>query len=465
MKACSERSATRFRIRPATLIAGLLFCAGLVAAGPIQPAAADFDDATEFKLPNGLTVVVASFPAELEVTQVVVFKVGSADTPPGKSVLARLVQGLLYKNGIEGGRATKATDSNYSSSNHDTTYFARRVPPAQLPGIMLEGASLMSNDLITDRTVDEERESQRVAHIWPNKRDPAAPFNALVRQMLYLNHPYRLPWDGLAEDVAGLTTTDAVAFHRAYYAPNNALLVLAGAITAQQARDLAWKYFGTIGARPVPPRHWLQEPPSPARRSFTYLNPHPNSLLWQRQYRAPSYRMGPPETVYALHVLKEFLSNPLTGPFAHKPGSPAIGFASLYSPLGSEYSTFILLWGGYSSPIAMVAETEQKIDTVIESVRRDGITDAELANAKMMIERGGLLETNDFDHTVSVALRLGAGETLSDLAAWRTRLAAVSKEDVKAAARTILDPNNSVTAMGYAPPDADNPVLPLGGLK
>ena len=82
----------------------------------------------------------------------------------------------------------------------------------------------------------------------------------------YLHHPYRLPVIGWFHEIAGYTREDALEFYRQWYAPNNAVLVVAGDVTAAELRPLAERTYGSVAARHVPPRRRLAEPPQHAER-------------------------------------------------------------------------------------------------------------------------------------------------------------------------------------------------------
>src|SRR3546814_5056798 len=108
----------------------------------------------------------------------------------------------------------------------------------------------------------------------------------MSRASLFLNHPYRLPTIGWAHEMRGLTTEDAIAFYRRWYAPNNAVLVIVGDVTLDQIRPLAEKYYGPVAARDVPARIRLQEPPPIAARQVVLESSQVQQPSWSRTYHA-----------------------------------------------------------------------------------------------------------------------------------------------------------------------------------
>ena len=92
-----------------------------------------------------------------------------------------------------------------------------------------------------------------------------------VEAALFINHPYGTPIIGWEHEIRTLSREDAEAFHRSWYAPNNAILVVAGDIDAAELRPLVEKTYGQVAARPVPERRVLEVPPLPATTRMALL--------------------------------------------------------------------------------------------------------------------------------------------------------------------------------------------------
>src|SRR5262249_14333310 len=107
--------------------------------------------------------------------------------------------------------------------------------------------------------------------------------------------------------MAGLTTDDALAFYRSWYAPSNGVLVIGGGVSVGRGRARAEKYYGPTPARPVPERHRVSEPPKAAAPRLVMKSPRAGEPSWTRSYLAPSYNAGEKQYAYALQVLAEAL--------------------------------------------------------------------------------------------------------------------------------------------------------------
>ena len=121
---------------------------------------------------------------------------------------------------------------------------------------------------------------------------------------------------GWRHEVAALTLDDARAFYREHYAPNNAILVVAGDVAPAEVRSLADTYYGPLEPNPdLPPRVRPQEPPQLAERRLTYTDPRVARPNLVRTYLAPERNPGDQHEAAVLSVLAELLG-----------GSPATSY-------------------------------------------------------------------------------------------------------------------------------------------
>ena len=160
--------------------------------------------------------------------------------------------------------------------------------------------------MLTERDVVLEERSQRVDN------DPGSRLGELVNATQYLNHPYRLPVIGWRHEMASYTREDALDFYRTWYAPNNAVLIVAGDIDAAELRPLAEKYYGAIPARPVPERQRLAGAAAGGAARGRARRPAGAAAVLIRSYLAPSFNAGATEHAYPLEVLAEILGGTST---------------------------------------------------------------------------------------------------------------------------------------------------------
>ena len=218
------------------------------------PAAAP-EGVTSFTLPNGLIGVVIEDHRAPVVTQMVWYKVGSADEPPGQSGIAHFLEHLMFKatDTLADGEFSQVVAENGGDENafttHDYTAYFQRIAADRLDLVMGMEADRMVNlapgpaAVPSERDVVIEERRQRVGN------SPDGPFHEQMRAALYVNQPVPASGDRLAGTrSAAYDRERALAFYRTHYAPNNAILVVAGDVDPAEVERLAAAHFGPIPA-------------------------------------------------------------------------------------------------------------------------------------------------------------------------------------------------------------------------
>ncbi|MEY4697812.1 MAG: hypothetical protein RIT14_2240, partial [Pseudomonadota bacterium] len=278
----------------------------LLCLGAALPAAAA-EDVTAFALDNGLDVVVIEDHRAPVVVQMVWYKVGAADEPKGKSGIAHFLEHLMFKGTDElaSGEFSDAVEAQGGSDNAftswDYTAYFQRVAADRLDLMMKMEADRMvdlrlpSDEVLTERDVILEERNQRT------DSSPGALLSEQMRAAQYLHHPYGTPIIGWRHEMEGLTQADAEAFYKAHYAPNNAILVVAGDVTPEAVRAMAETHYGAIPASPlIQPRERVAEPPQIAERRMTLADPRVSEPYITRTYLAPERDPGDQKTAAAL---------------------------------------------------------------------------------------------------------------------------------------------------------------------
>src|SRR4051795_4257058 len=268
-----------------------------------------------FTLANGMQVVVIPDHRTPVVTQMVWYKVGSADETPGRSGLAHFLEHLMFKGTAKhpagefsqtvlriGGNENAFTSTDY------TGYF-QRVPREQLAMMMEFEADRMTGLILKDENVLPERDVVLEEY---NMRVANNPDARLLEQMmaaLYLNHPYGRPVIGWRQEIEKLDREDALAFYKRFYAPNNAILVIAGDVAADDVRPIAERTFGEVAAQPAIPeqRARPQEPEPVAPRTVTLSDPRVEQTSLRRYYLVPSSTTAAATEGPALDVLAQLM--------------------------------------------------------------------------------------------------------------------------------------------------------------
>jgi len=254
-----------------------------------------------------------------------------------------------------------------------------------------------------------------------------------------------------------LSTADALAFYHSWYAPNNAVLVIAGDVEVAKVKELAEKYYGPVTPHEIPPRHRVSEPPKVAATRLVMKSSRAASPNWSRSYQAPSYRSGKSEYAYALEVLDEVMGGGATSRLYKSlvvDKGLALNAGAYYSPGALDIATF----GFYATPRkgVSVADLEAAIEGEIRKVLEEGLTSEEVERAKRHMRAEAVFERDSLDGPARiVGAALVVGETLEDVQAWPERIGAVTLKEVNDAAHFVL--HDETAATGVLLPDEGVP--------
>jgi zinc protease len=434
------------------VLAALVLIGGWAIAPPAQ---AQRFGAESFTLANGMQVVVLPNHRVPAVTQMVWYKVGAADDPRGKSGLAHFLEHLMFKGtktlapgefskliSQAGGRDNAFTSPDYTAY-HETVARDRLDLTMRLEADRMAGLALSDAVVLPERDVVLEERHMRV------DSNPAALLREQLDANLFLNAPYRIPTIGWESEIRRLDTADALAFHRDWYSPNNAVLIVAGDVETAEVRRLAEQYFGPIPGRPVPPRVRLAEPPHRAAARLEMKSSRAAQPSWRRAYLAPSYRAGATRHAYALQVLAEVLGGG-TGSRLYRnlvvKDGVALSVSADYSPVALGLTSFSL----HAVPKhgVAVADLEAAIDAQLRQVVEHGVETDEVNRAEQRMKATAVYARDSLAGPANIiGSALATGQTLDDVAAWPARIGAVTPADVQAAARAVLIERNSVTGI------------------
>lgn len=435
-----------------------LALAGALAALPVAPADAQTPSpaVTDFKLANGLEVVVVPDKRTPVVTHMIYYKVGSADEPPGKSGIAHFLEHLMFK-GTEknpSGRfskmlATIGGQENAFTTTDYTGYF-QRVPREFLGDVMEFEADRMTGLVLTDANVLPERDVVLEEYNMRVANSPDARMGEQIAAALYLNHPYGRPVIGWRPEIEKLNREDALAFYKRFYGPNNAVVVIAGDVDMAQVKALAEKTYGAVPVRAdLNTRQRPQEPTPVAVRQVTLDDPRVAQPSLNRSYLVPSYASAKRGEAEALDVLAQILgSGPNSRLYRRLVAEKRIATSAGAWYQGSAVDATRL--GVYARPTPEVSlpDLEKAVDAVIAETIADGVAADELERAKTrMIADAVYAQDNQSSMARWYGTALTTGSTVQDVLTWPDRIRAVTAEQVRDAARAWLDKRRSAT--GY----------------
>jgi zinc protease len=442
---------------------GLVFASfGLASIAVAFDGARGAPRVAEFKLANGLQVLVIPDHRAPVVTQMVWYRVGAADEPRGSSGIAHFLEHLMFKGteAIPPGQFSKIVARNGGEdnafTNHDVTAYFQRVAKDRLPTMMAMEADRMANlrlseeDVATERKVILEERRSRVDN------DPSSILQEQMMAALYENHPCGIPVIGWEHEIRDLDREDALRFYKRFYAPNNALLVVAGDVEPEEVKRLAEETFGKL--RPnnaLNGRSRAEEGDHSAPVRVKLEDSRAGRMTVQRYYLAPSYASAAPGEAEALDLMMRVAAIGSISKLYKRlviEQKQAASAGGWYSDSGLDAGR--LAFSAIGSEKVSAPELEQAIDGVVAELRESGITQEELDRARSAYI-AEFVYTSDSQSRMArlYGWRLAVGMTVEDVEAWPDRLKQVTIEDIRQVARKYLVEKNSVTGVLLPAPD------------
>jgi zinc protease len=452
-------------MRFSKLITAVLVC--LLLAAPAAEAK-DFNAET-FTLKNGLQVVVIPDHHAPVVAHMVWYKFGAADEPRGKSGIAHFLERLMFRG------TTHVPDGQFSLivkklggkenafTTHDYTAFYQDIAVARLPRVMEMEADRMANLTLDDDQVAAERKTnieerqERIDNI------PQAKFEEQLMSALFINHPYGTPAIGWLHELQGLTREDAMKAYKTWYAPNNAILVVSGDITAEELKPLAEKFYGDIPAAEAPERSRPLPAPLVADMQITYKDPHVGIPLVMKAYRAPrgSEALELLTTIFngsgsaSARLYKDLIINQ----------GIAVSAGADYDPISLNDTAFRL----YASPASGVSvqQLAAALDAEARKIAADGVTPEELGRAQHQTKA---VRAYYLDSLQGPAILFGraltSGFSLDYLENWTDRIGKLTVADVNKAAKALFAAENIPVTGALLPQEGGKAgAHPAGGEK
>jgi len=321
-------------------------------------------------------------------------------------------------------------------------------------------ADRMSNLVLDAKEVDTERLVVLEERRQRTDNNPGAILREHVNSALFLNYPYRRPIVGWEHEIRALGVDDLRDFYDKWYRPANAVLVVAGDITAAELKPMAQRTYGQIPATAFEPRFRPSEPPQAASRRVSFRDPRVRQPSFSRTFLAPSRHVsiagGPDKRhSYALEVLSGVIGGGATSQIYRS----LVVERKLAVSAGAGYGAGALgpsRFSFYASPVPGVtmAALEQALAEEIAKLLADGVRPEDVRRVKKSMIAEAIYARDSLSGGARVlGSALASGKTIEDVEQWPHRIEDVSVEQVNAAARAVLRDRPSVTAVlqGEAP--------------
>jgi predicted Zn-dependent peptidase len=247
----------------------VILFAALIAIGATVPQKVTFTDTT---LPNGLRVIISEDHYAQIYAICISYKVGSRNEAKGRTGFAHLFEHMMFKGSENVGMGeldyliyTNGGNMN-GTTNTDRTQYYEALPKNQLDlGLFLE-ADRMKGLVITAENLENQRQAVKEERRQSGDNQAYGQVSEKMEELVYDNFPYHHSVIGSMADLDAASVDDVKQFFKTYYAPNNAVLAIAGDVDTKETLAKVKKYFGTIPRQPAPKPVDLAEPPKTAER-------------------------------------------------------------------------------------------------------------------------------------------------------------------------------------------------------
>lgn len=399
-----------------------------------------------FTLKNGMQVVVIPNHRVPVVTHMVWYKIGAADEPFGQSGMAHYFEHLMFKGTKKQapGEFSRVVsnlggEDNAFTSQDYTAYF-QSVPVDKLETMMKMEADRMVNlapppeHFASEKAVVLEERRQR------KDNDPRSLFFEQLDNAFYVNHPYGIPVIGWLNEIERYEWDDVKVFYDTWYAPNNAVLVVSGDITAEELLPMAERTYGRVTRKDVPERIRPHVPPLHAETVVTLQDPSIRQPIFTKMFLAPSHTQNPQDS-YGLEVLAEILDGNSTTRLykslvkdQKKATSVSFGYAS--NKLNYSDITISATPADGVSLDTLDALIEKELRNVIDN----GVTEEEVDEAIKRLQDEAIFARDSVSGPARIfGYMLATGSTVEDVESWPENIGLVSPTIVQEVARKYLN--------------------------
>lgn len=426
-----------------------LFCFALLLGAAAQA------EVFERTLPNGLKVVVKEDRRAPVVVQQIWYKAGSMDERTGVTGIAHVLEHMMFKGtatvhaGEFSKRIAAAGGRENAFTSYDYTAYFQQLHKSKLPlAIQLE------SDRMRNLKLSPEEFAREVKVVMEERRlrtDDEA--HALLQEKMmaaiYEEHPYQHPVIGWMNDLESLTAGDAKAWYDRWYAPNNATLVIAGDVQAEEVFALAQKYYGAIPKRAMQPRRNYDEPKQLGIKRLVVKAPAelPHLVM---SFHAPTVQKPAQDwKPYAM----EILAGVLDGNESARLNKRLVREQQVASAVGAGYDSVSRGPGLFTieatpSEGKTVIDVEIALRKEIEQLVKEGVSEEELQRVKAQVTAA---EVYKRDSLFYQAMQIGQMESIGlghrAIPVMLEKLQAVTAEQVRQVAEEFLKDDNLTVAV------------------
>ncbi|MDD2913945.1 MAG: pitrilysin family protein [Gallionella sp.] len=445
-----------------------LLCIALLFGGVQAAAQAEVFERT---LANGLKVVVKEDHRAPVVVQQIWYKAGSMDERTGVTGIAHVLEHLMFKGtkdvpmGEFSKRIAAAGGRENAFTSYDYTAYFQQLHKSKLPLAMQLESDRMRNLNLTATEFAKEIRVVMEERRWRTDDEAHSLLQEKMMATIYQEHPYHHPVIGWMSDLEALSVGDAKAWYDRWYTPNNATLVIAGDVKADEVFALAQRYYGAIPKRILPTRRNYTEPAQVGIKRMVVKAPAelPHLVM---SFHAPTLQA--PEQDWKPYAL-DILAGVLDGSESARLNKHLVREQQIASGAGAGYDSAsrgpsLFTLEATPSEGMTVNDVEAALRREIALLLKDGVSDEELKRVKAQVMAG---EVYKRDSVFYQAMQIGQMESIGlghrAIPLMLEKLQAVTAEQVRQVAEEFLRDDNLTVATLDPQPLSGKPKRPPMG--
>lgn len=445
----------------------------LVAAAIIlAPTFAGAAQTEEFTLKNGMKIIVNEDHRAPTVAHMIWYRVGSVDERNGTTGAAHALEHMMFKGtkklkpGEFSKRVAQLGGRENAFTSRDYTAYFQQIEKSKLEAVMALEADRMAN-----LQFDKTEFSKEIRVIMEERRlrtddQPIAMVQEALAATAYAAHPYRNPVIGWMDDLQHMTVGDVKAWHDAWYAPNNATMVVSGDVDAKQVHALAEKYFGRYPQKTLTRTRPQNEPPQLGIKRVTVKAPAENPYV-VLAFKVPALRdIARDDDAFALDVLSAVLDGYDNARLAAK----LVRTDRVANEVGASYSGIargpvMFLLDGVPAAGTTTEQLEKQLRAEITRIATEGVSETELKRVKTQLIAGQIYKRDSvFGQAMEIGSMEMSGLSYKNVDLIIERLRAVTPQQVQAVAQKYFGDDALTVATLVPLPLADKkPVPPASG--
>jgi zinc protease len=410
---------------------------------------------TQFQLDNGLRVVLSEDHAAPVVAVAIYYDVGSRNESPGRSGFAHLFEHMMFQGSENVGKAEhfKFIEANggimQGSTHSDYTNYYEFLPSNRLELALWLESDRMRSLRITPENLKNQQEAVKEEKRLNYDNQPYWPALIKMDEMVFSNWANAHSGIGSMEDLDAANIADVQNFFDTYYAPNNAVLAIAGDIEAGQAESLVRKYFGSIPRQKSPPPVDVAEPAGVVRRQAVAADAHAEMPAVAIAWKIPARRT---QDFYPVALLKSILFDGESARLYQRLTKGAAVSLEVSGTLEERRGPGQAAMFSIHKPGVRGEQVRAIVEAEIERVKNEGVGVDELTKVKNQYRLGQFIGGGDGEYT-SLQTPLGRALALAEFAMFDgdpslintelDRYLAVTPAQVRDAARRYFDMANA----------------------